>query len=94
MKTLGQRLYEAENPTHVTLYASRTPWAEAVVAPNPRHVPAWELLTERCRAGYEARAQGHWRFSGKSPSTSDELFADALEQVRPVASCRNNPPRR
>lgn len=61
--TPGQKLYELLHPKYITVYAARTPWAEAMVVENPELVVPWHLLTERCRQSYEQQAVGHYLLS-------------------------------
>lgn len=64
-KTNGQTLYEHKNPQFRRMIPAdcRFPTRDDVeLVKNDGHVP-WELLTDRCRSGWEVTAIGHHLFS-------------------------------
>lgn len=67
MKTQGQRLYEYEHPSKIMVVpVASARWHtvdDIMLVPNPKHHPAWELLTQQARDAYESRAVGHYLFT-------------------------------
>ena len=61
-KSKGQILYEKLHPSHIQVIRADISFptaADIMLVPNPVHHAPWQLLTEKCRAYYEAQAIGH-----------------------------------